>query len=142
MSETGTITLKTAEEIALIRQADLIVAGVLDLLRRNIRPGLSTMQLDRMAEEYCRDHGGIPAFKGYYDKDKTIERIKSWYSLKAFRRASIRAPAAVVKIKAPSIGFIPEARARVTPARELWERSRSEERRVGKECRSRWSPYH
>ena len=67
MSETGTITLKTAEEIALIRQADLIVAGVLDLLRRNIRPGLSTMQLDRMAEEYCRDHGGIPAFKGYYD---------------------------------------------------------------------------
>lgn len=25
------------------------------------------MQLDRMAEEYCRDHGGIPAFKGYYD---------------------------------------------------------------------------
>ena len=55
-------------------------------------------------------------------KDKTIERIKSWYSLKAFRRASIRAPAAVVKIKAPSIGFIPEARARVTPARELWER--------------------
>ncbi len=67
MSETGTITLKTAEEIALIRQADLIVAGVLDLLRRNIRPGLSTMQLDRMAEEYCRDHGGTPAFKGYYD---------------------------------------------------------------------------
>jgi methionyl aminopeptidase len=46
-------------------EANQIVAGVLDLLRRNIRPGLTTLKLDRWAEEYCRDHKGIPAFKGY-----------------------------------------------------------------------------
>ena len=46
-------------------EANQIVAGVLDLLQRQIQAGLSTMQLDRWAEEYCRDHKGEPAFKGY-----------------------------------------------------------------------------
>lgn len=45
--------------------ANQIVAGVLDLLQKKARPGLNTLKLDRWAEEYCRDHYGEPAFKGY-----------------------------------------------------------------------------
>jgi methionyl aminopeptidase len=59
------ITVKSPEEMQLMYEANQIVAGVLDLLRRRIRPGLTTLKLDRWAEEYCRDHNGIPAFKGY-----------------------------------------------------------------------------
>lgn len=46
-------------------EANQIVAGVLDLLQQRIQPGQTTWQLDAWAEEYCRDHGGEPAFKGY-----------------------------------------------------------------------------
>ncbi|MCL7487933.1 MAG: type I methionyl aminopeptidase [Desulfobulbaceae bacterium] len=46
-------------------EANQIVAGVLGLLQKKIRPGLTTLKLDRWAEEYCRDHHGEPAFKGY-----------------------------------------------------------------------------
>lgn len=59
------ITVKTPEEIHLMFEANQIVAGALHLLQERIRPGLSTLQLDRWAEEYCRDHHGEPAFKGY-----------------------------------------------------------------------------
>lgn len=70
MVQSGTnnsITLKTPEEIELLFQANQIVAGVLHLLEQSIAPGISTFQLDKLAEEYCRDHHGIPAFKGYRD---------------------------------------------------------------------------
>jgi len=46
-------------------EANQIVAGVLALLQRKIKPGLTTLKLDRWAEEYCRDNKGEPAFKGY-----------------------------------------------------------------------------
>lgn len=59
------ITVKTAAEIEVMRQANQIVVGVLQMLEENISPGLSTMQLDRWAVEYCRDHGAAPAFRGY-----------------------------------------------------------------------------
>jgi len=59
------ITVKSPEEIHLMFEANQIVAGVLDLLRQRIRPGLTTLKLDRWAEEYCRDHNAVPAFKGY-----------------------------------------------------------------------------
>ncbi|GAB4344140.1 MAG: type I methionyl aminopeptidase [Desulfobulbaceae bacterium] len=64
-SQTRAITVKTPEEIRLMYEANQIVAGVLALLQERIQPGLSTRKLDRLAEEYCLDHGGIPAFKGY-----------------------------------------------------------------------------
>ena len=64
-AEGKTITVKTPEEIGLMREANRIVAGVLALLEKEMRPGLTTWQLDRWAEEYCRDHGARPAFKGY-----------------------------------------------------------------------------
>lgn len=48
-----------------MQQANRIVAGVLSLLQEKMCPGLSTYTMDKWAEDYCRDHGAIPAFKGY-----------------------------------------------------------------------------
>jgi len=59
------ITIKTPEEIELLFQANQIVSGVLDLLESKISDGISTFELDRLAEEYCYDHHAQPAFKGY-----------------------------------------------------------------------------
>ncbi|PIE56320.1 MAG: type I methionyl aminopeptidase [Desulfobulbus propionicus] len=59
------ITVKTMAEIEVMRQANQIVAEVLELMYREVKPGVSTLQLDALAEEYCRDHGAVPAFKGY-----------------------------------------------------------------------------
>jgi methionyl aminopeptidase len=61
----NSITVKTAEEIAIMYQANQIVSGVLAMLKREIIPGISTFALDKLAEDYCRDHGAVPAFKGY-----------------------------------------------------------------------------
>lgn len=60
-----TITLKSPEEIELLYRANQIVASVLDLLKSLVREGVTTYALDSAAEEYCRDHGALPAFKGY-----------------------------------------------------------------------------
>lgn len=59
------ITVKTPAEIEVMGRANQIVAGVLTLLEQEIKPGITTFTLDRLAEEYCRDHQAIPAFKGY-----------------------------------------------------------------------------
>lgn len=59
------ITLKSAGEIEILRQANRIVAETLQLLRDNCRVGISTLQLDRMAEKYAKSQGAKPAFKGY-----------------------------------------------------------------------------
>ncbi len=59
------IVIKSPAEIRLMREAGRIVARVLDALQERIRPGLSTAELDRVAEEVCTRLGGIPAFKGY-----------------------------------------------------------------------------
>lgn len=48
-----------------MRRAGKVVAEVLDLLREAVRPGISTGELDRMAEEHIRSCGAEPAFKGY-----------------------------------------------------------------------------
>ncbi len=53
-------------------RASRLVAETLVLLRREIRPGITTNELDRLAEEYIRSHGGIPAFKGYREYPKTL----------------------------------------------------------------------
>jgi len=64
-SENKGIIVKTSEEIEVMYQANRIVAGVLNMLREKMAPGLTTMQMDRWAAEYCRDHGAEPAFHGY-----------------------------------------------------------------------------
>ena len=54
-----------AEEVALIRESAQIVGRCLRHLTREVRPGVSTLDLDRIAEQFIRDHGGEPAFLGY-----------------------------------------------------------------------------
>jgi len=67
------ITLKSPRELAAMAQAGRIVGGVLDLLGRETRPGMSTEDLDRLAEEFIRGHeGATPSFKGLYGFPKSL----------------------------------------------------------------------
>jgi methionyl aminopeptidase len=59
------IELKTPEQIDLMRVAGLLVGETLELLRDAVRPGVTTGELDTLAEDHIRSHGGIPSFKGY-----------------------------------------------------------------------------
>ena len=59
------IFLKTDEEIELLRQANLLVGRTLAEVAKLIQPGITTLQLDKVAEEFIRDHGAIPTFKGF-----------------------------------------------------------------------------
>ena len=59
------IYLKTDEEIELMYAANQLVGKTLGELAKHIKPGVSTLQLDKIAEEFIRDHGAVPAFLGY-----------------------------------------------------------------------------
>jgi methionyl aminopeptidase len=59
------IILKTDEEIEFMREANRLVGKTLGELSRHIKPGVTTLQLDKIAEEFIRDHGAIPTFLGY-----------------------------------------------------------------------------
>jgi methionyl aminopeptidase len=59
------IVIKSPREIDIMRQAGRINAAALNAVREMIRPGVSTAELDAVAEEVIRQHGGKPAFKGY-----------------------------------------------------------------------------
>ena len=59
------IILKTDEEIEFMREANRLVGMTLGELSHHIRPGVTTLQLDKIAEEFIRDHGAIPTFLGY-----------------------------------------------------------------------------
>jgi len=59
------IVLKTERELEYMRDAGRIVAQALQELNKMITPGITTFELDRTAERYIRQAGGIPAFKGY-----------------------------------------------------------------------------
>lgn len=56
---------KTEEEIDLIRKSSLLVGKTLAEVARIIKPGVTTLDLDRVAETVIRDHGGVPGFLGY-----------------------------------------------------------------------------
>lgn len=58
---------KTREEIELIRHSALIVSKTLGMLAREVKPGVTTLELDKLAEEFIRDHGAEPGFLGMYD---------------------------------------------------------------------------
>lgn len=58
------ISLKTEDEIELMRKANRLVGATLAEVGRHIKPGVNTLQLDKVAESFIRDHGGIPSFKG------------------------------------------------------------------------------
>lgn len=59
------IALRTADEIAMIRSAGSIVASTLGRLRKHIRPGVQTKELDALARQEILKRNGFPAFKGY-----------------------------------------------------------------------------
>lgn len=59
------IFLKTEDEIELMRQANLLVGKTLGELAKHIKPGVTTLQLDNIADEFIRDHGAVPTFKGF-----------------------------------------------------------------------------
>ena len=59
------IYLKTDEEIELMREANQLVGKTLGEVAKHIVPGVSTLQLDKIAEEFIRDNGAVPAFLGY-----------------------------------------------------------------------------
>jgi methionyl aminopeptidase len=56
---------KTQEEVEFIRESSLLVAKTLAEVARHIRPGIQTLELDRIAETFIRDHQALPAFKDY-----------------------------------------------------------------------------
>jgi methionyl aminopeptidase len=66
------IHFKTAEEIELLRISNLLVSKALAEVARKITPGVSTLELDAVAEEYIRDHGAEPGFLGYGGYPKTL----------------------------------------------------------------------
>ncbi|MDU5088329.1 MAG: M24 family metallopeptidase [Veillonella sp.] len=76
------IILKSPHEIECIRKASKLTADTLSLLVKKAKPGITTLELDTIAEEYIRSHGGIPSCKGYYVKVteeslfKGIEQVK------------------------------------------------------------------
>lgn len=59
------VKIRTEREIKLIAQSNRIVSETLDMINENIKPGISTTDLDKMAEEFIRAKGSRPAFKGY-----------------------------------------------------------------------------
>jgi methionyl aminopeptidase len=66
------IHLRSPEEVGKIREAARMVADCLDHLETLVAPGVSTLELDRAAEEFVRAHGALPAFKGYRGYTATL----------------------------------------------------------------------
>ncbi len=83
--------LKTDEEVGLLRESNLLVSRTLAELASIIKPGITTLYLDKIAEAFIRDHGATPAFKGYGGfpntlctsvNDEIVHGIPSDYILK------------------------------------------------------------
>jgi methionyl aminopeptidase len=65
MSFSRRVHIKTDEEVELLRESSLLVGKTLAAVADRIKPGVTTLELDAVAEEFIRDHGGEPGFKGY-----------------------------------------------------------------------------
>lgn len=83
--------LKTEAEVELLRSSNQLVSKTLAQLAGIIKPGVTTLDLDRVAEEFIRDNGAVPGFKGYNDfpatlctsvNDEVVHGIPSDYILK------------------------------------------------------------
>jgi methionyl aminopeptidase len=83
--------LKTDEEIRLLKKSNMLVSRTLAEIARHIQPGITTLYLDNVAEEFIRDHSALPAFKGYGGfpntlctsvNDEVVHGIPSDYALK------------------------------------------------------------
>jgi len=85
------IVFKSNEEIEILRENNLLVSQTLAEVGRYIKPGMTTRKLDQVAEEFIRDHGAIPGFKGYQGfpatlctsvNDQVVHGIPSGYELR------------------------------------------------------------
>lgn len=85
------IYIKTDAEVELLREANQLVSKTLAEVAGHIRPGVTTLQLDAIAEKFIRDHGALPAFKGYAGfpntlctsvNDEVVHGIPSAYQLR------------------------------------------------------------
>ncbi len=63
----GSIFLKTSEEIELMRESALLVSKTLGMVAAEIKPGVTPLHLDKLAEAFIRDHNAKPGFLGQYD---------------------------------------------------------------------------
>lgn len=66
------IIVKTREEIELMRQSALVVSKTLGMLAKEIKEGVTTNQLDKLAEDFIRAQGALPGFLGLYDCPSTL----------------------------------------------------------------------
>tara|TARA_Y100000766_G_scaffold283312_1_gene298623 strand:- start:447 stop:1217 length:771 start_codon:yes stop_codon:yes gene_type:complete len=66
------VVLKTYKEIDIMRESSLLVARTHAELAKVIRPGVTSLYLDNLAEEFIRDNGGVPGFKGYNNFPYTL----------------------------------------------------------------------
>ena len=66
------IKIKSKEEIEIMRESALIVSKTLGMLAREVKPGVSTLYLDKLAEDFIRAEGAIPGFLGLYDFPNTL----------------------------------------------------------------------
>jgi len=66
------IICRSREELETMHRAGMVVWGALTELRKMVRPGVTTMELDEFAEEYAKEHGARPAFKGYHGYPKSL----------------------------------------------------------------------
>lgn len=66
------IKIKTSEEIELMRESALIVSKTLGMLASEIKPGVTSLHLDKLAEAFIRDNGAEPGFLGMYDFPNTL----------------------------------------------------------------------
>ena len=85
------IYIKTDAEVEFLRESNQLVSKTLAEVAGHIRPGVTTLRLDAIAEEFIRDHGALPAFKGYGGfpntlctsvNDEVVHGIPSGYELK------------------------------------------------------------
>jgi methionyl aminopeptidase len=66
------IVVKTREEIELMRESALVVSKTLGMLAKEVKPGVTTLHLDKLAEDFIRAQGAIPGFLGLYDFPNTL----------------------------------------------------------------------
>ena len=66
------ILLRSRQQISKMREAGRLVAETFELLRPHVRPGVSTRELDQIAEKFIRSRGAIPVYKGYNGFPATI----------------------------------------------------------------------
>ena len=66
------IVVKTREEIELMRESALVVSRTLGVLAKEVKPGVTTLYLDKLAEDYIRSQDAVPGFLGLYDFPNTL----------------------------------------------------------------------